>query len=282
MHLGTLFGVPLYLNRWFLLMVFAATYFGYTQQGMHGVYAFNAFLFMLYICVAAHEYGHVGAGTAMGVEFTDVTLGAFGGVATLKQGKIGTMSVPFRMTNKQEFVMVIFGPLANVFIALLLSTYIHLTDVPATKAAEVAFINAEIERTGSTQEPIGSWVSTIVLFNDVDDFAVYLLIANLIMAVFNLLPLYPMDGGRLLYCFIRLFTGYYTARRAATIISQILCIPVIYYAIVYEAYAVVFIVSIVFAVCFLERYVLNKEQALEEAVDELARLQARVAEAEES
>jgi hypothetical protein len=35
-------------------------------------------------------------------------------------------------------------------------------------------------------------------------------------------------------------------------------------------------------VCFLERYVINKEQALEEAVDELARLQARVAEAEES
>jgi Zn-dependent protease/CBS domain-containing protein len=131
-----------------------------------------------------HEFGHVFAARAYGIRTSDVTLLPIGGIASLE-----------RMPEKpgQEIIVALAGPAVNVVIAFGLAF----------------FLGANLDLTHMAR--LGLDPSTLV-----QDIAV----ANLWLCLFNLIPAFPMDGGRVLRALLAIRLGYTRATRAAATIGQ--------------------------------------------------------------
>jgi len=155
-------GIDLKIHATFLLLLawFGMAY--YADGGLGAMMVGLSFIVLLFVCVVLHEFGHALAGRAYGIRTPDITLLPIGGVARLE-----------RMPEKpwQELVVALAGPAVNVVIAfalyLVIGRGLHLEDV------------ASVDRGGG-------------------DILSKLLAINIILVVFNLLPAFPMDGGRVL------------------------------------------------------------------------------------
>ncbi len=183
LKLGKLFGIDTYVHGTFwLLPLFVLL--GTRNAGVD-VIALNLLLvFAVFGCVALHEVGHALAAAAYGIRTRDITLYPIGGVASLE-----------RMPDRplQEVVVALAGPAVNVVIA----TGLFLGLV----AADMVSVTAE------TSEP--SFASV---------FVANLIEANVFLFLFNLLPCFPMDGGRVLRALLSIRT---TRLRATEIAVQV-------------------------------------------------------------
>jgi Zn-dependent protease len=114
---------------------------------------------LLFACVLAHEFGHIFTARAFGVPTPDVTLLPIGGVARLER-------IPD--TPHEEFLIAIAGPLVNVAIAfaliVLTGAHITSTDLTAVGSMHVALADR-------------------------------LAVVNFFLALFNMIPAFPMVGG---------------------------------------------------------------------------------------
>jgi Zn-dependent protease len=135
----------------------------------------------LFVCVVLHEYGHVLAARRYGIRTPDIPLLPIGGVASLE-----------RMPDKpqQEIVIALAGPVVNLAIALVLFL-IWPGVVSPLQMTEL-------------ETPMIARVAT----------------ANILLAVFNLIPAFPMDGGRVLRALLAFVLGYTRATRVAAIIGM--------------------------------------------------------------
>jgi Zn-dependent protease/CBS domain-containing protein len=159
-----------------------AVYFrqGGTEAAWQGV----TFVVLLFLCVLLHELGHVFAARYFGIPTRDVTLWPFGGIASLE-----------RMPEKpsQELVVALAGPAVNVaiIVGLLLWLGPHLDPQPLTRIEDPA-----------------------------TSMAVKLLAANIMLVVFNMIPAFPMDGGRVLRALLAIKLGNARATELAAGIGQ--------------------------------------------------------------
>lgn len=184
LNIGTVAGTVVRIHLTFLLFlawIFAASY---SRGG--SVSAFDSLLFMvlLFTCVLLHEFGHIFTARYFGVATPYVTLLPIGGVAQLER-------IPEE--PGQEFLIAIAGPLVNVAIAILLIAFGGA--VLSQNAAE-AIDNGQISM--------------------VDRLAA----VNLFIAIFNLIPAFPMDGGRILRAALASRLGYVRATGIAAAIGQ--------------------------------------------------------------
>ncbi|HTT47631.1 MAG TPA: site-2 protease family protein [Pseudolabrys sp.] len=184
LNIGKVFGTVVRIHLTFLLFlawIFAASY---SQGG--GATALNSVVFMvlLFLCVLLHEFGHILTARAFGVPTPYVTLLPIGGVAQLER-------IPEE--PGQEFLIAIAGPLVNVAITLLL-VFIGGASLNSNAAAGL----------DNTQ------------FSLIDRLAV----VNLFLAVFNMIPAFPMDGGRVLRALLASRMGYVRATEVAAAIGQ--------------------------------------------------------------
>lgn len=180
LKLGKLFGIDVYLHFTFLLLLaFLGVYFWHTTQNAEAALRGVAFIVALFGCVVLHELGHALMARRYGIKTHDITLLPIGGVARLE-----------KMPEKpmQEFWVALAGPAVNVAIALVL--FIGL-------AATRGFIPMD------ESSMIGG------------SFWQQLMVLNVVLVVFNLLPAFPMDGGRVLRALLSLRLG----RRRATAIA---------------------------------------------------------------
>jgi Zn-dependent protease/CBS domain-containing protein len=143
------------------------------------------FILLLFACVVLHELGHVLAARRYGVRTPDITLLPIGGVARLER-------IPEKPS--QEFVIAIAGPLVNVVIAAVL----------------VLILGGFL--------PAGS----LDLDNPGVSLVARLAAANIFLVVFNLIPAFPMDGGRMLRAGLAHWLGYARGTRIAATIGQVL------------------------------------------------------------
>jgi Zn-dependent protease len=163
LHLGRLFGidVKVHWSFWLLpLMIIFSGNTGPLSVGMH-----LGLLFAMFACVVMHEYGHALTARRYGIRTRDVTLYPIGGVANLE-----------RISEKprEELVIAIAGPLVNVGIVACLVAALYL---------KASWYPIEEEN------PI---------FDRGDLFLSLLMWLNVGMVLFNMIPAFPLDGGRVL------------------------------------------------------------------------------------
>jgi len=165
----------------FLAWIWAGSYVtGGAEAAWNGL----VFMVLLFLCVLAHEFGHIFTARAFGVQTPDVTLLPIGGVARLERIPEEPM---------QEFLIAIAGPAVNVVIALAL----------------VAFAGADL----SGRHLVAVESANVSM---VDRLAS----VNLFLAVFNMIPAFPMDGGRVLRALLAIRLGFTRATEVAAMIGQ--------------------------------------------------------------
>jgi stage IV sporulation protein FB len=184
LNIGKVAGTVVRVHLTFLLFlawIFAASY---ASNGAASAWNTVAFMVLLFLCVLLHEFGHIFTARAFGVNTPYVTLLPIGGVAQLER-------IP--EDPRQEFLIAIAGPLVNVVITILL----------------VVFAGAQLNPSAATAVD-----NTHIAMVD------RLAIVNLFLALFNLIPAFPMDGGRVLRALLASRFGYVRATELAASIGQ--------------------------------------------------------------
>lgn len=174
-RIGRLFNINIRVH--FLFVVYIA--WELLRSGKH-MAANGAFLAMLFGIVLVHEFGHcLGARTVRG-DARDILMWPLGGLAMAR--------APMRPWP--QFVTVACGPLVNVVFCLISGTIL----VAYTGLWELVLLNPF---GGLYILGAGSWIEYLWIFYQV----------NWMLLCFNLLPIFPMDGGQLLRTFIWPFLG---------------------------------------------------------------------------
>ena len=183
--LGRFAGIDVFVHATFLLLLGWVGYSHWLENQDWGeVLSGILFILALFLCVVLHEYGHALTARRYGIKTRDITLYPIGGVARLE-----------RMPEKpiEELWVALMGPAVNVVIAALLFAYLSVTNtfVPITSLTVAS----------------GSFVER-------------LLIVNIMLVLFNLLPAFPMDGGRVLRALLAMRMDYVKATQVAAFIGQ--------------------------------------------------------------
>jgi len=144
------------------------------------------FVIALFICVVLHEAGHALTARRFGIDTRNITLLPIGGVANLEK---------MPENPKEEFLVAAAGPLVNVVIALLLFLIVPVGDILAQE-----------------QEVLQEELATI----RADTFLFHLLFLNIVLVLFNLLPAFPMDGGRIFRALLSMKMSRIKATRIAS------------------------------------------------------------------
>jgi Zn-dependent protease len=186
--IGRIAGIPIFVH-WTFLILIAWLVLGELLEGHDLVTTMLqvGFVLSLFGCVVLHELGHALAARHYGVQTADITLLPIGGLARLQR-------IPDQPL--QELVVAVAGPAVNVLIvAVLLALGV-------------------------------SWPSNV---NDPQHLVLArfwpkLLVVNVFLFLFNLLPAFPMDGGRVLRALLAMRLEYTRATRIAASIGQVMAI----------------------------------------------------------
>jgi len=184
LNIGSVAGTAVRIHVTFLL--FLAWIFGvnYFSAGPEAAWNGLLFIVLLFLCVLLHEFGHIFTARAFGVRTPDVILLPIGGVSRLER-------IPER--PNEEFLIAIAGPAVNIVIAFLL-VFVGGADLSTAHLSALANGNVSM----------------------IDRLAV----VNLFLALFNLIPAFPMDGGRVLRALLASRLGYVRATEVAAMIGQ--------------------------------------------------------------
>ncbi|KAA5611932.1 site-2 protease family protein [Rhodovastum atsumiense] len=179
----TLKGTVIRLHVTFLLFLAWIAAAHYAQGGMSALVQGVAFTLLLFLSVVLHEFGHVLAARRYGVQTPDITLLPIGGVARLER-------IPERPV--EELVVALAGPAVNLVIAVVLFLVLGgtLPEQSLQMHAQDAGLLARLA------------------------------VANLFLVLFNLVPAFPMDGGRVLRALLAWRLGYGRATQIAASIGQ--------------------------------------------------------------
>jgi len=183
--LARIAGIDVYMHATFLLIIGWVAFSYWTEQGtLQAVLSGVLFILLLFVFVVMHEYGHALTARKFGIKTRDITLYPIGGVARLE-----------RMPEKpiEELWVALAGPAVNVVAAVLLFGYLLLT---------------------RTFEPLTS------LSISSGSIIERLMVVNLWLVGFNLIPAFPMDGGRVLRALLGLKLEYVQATQIAAYVGQ--------------------------------------------------------------
>lgn len=176
-------GIDVFIHITFLLL---PLYFGLTawqQSGsINAVVEAIVFILAVFACVVFHEFGHALTARRFGIKTRDITLLPIGGIASLE-------SMPEKPV--QEILVALAGPAVNVVITLLIALWLNFQGALPGLASLAS--------------------------EDSTPFIYQLMYVNVFLALFNLLPAFPMDGGRVLrallaFGFTRVRATIYAAR----------------------------------------------------------------------
>jgi Zn-dependent protease len=169
--------IRIHWTFWILVLFYlvSVSRTGGVSEGIAAV----AFIFSIFACVLLHELGHAVAASWYGIPTRDITLLPIGGVARLE-----------RLPEKpvQELVVALAGPAVNVIIAVLLIIPVSLQVLSAMAAP---------------------------VFDLGTSFFAQLMVVNVILVLFNLLPAFPMDGGRVVRSLLAMRWGHLRATQIA-------------------------------------------------------------------
>lgn len=206
--------VRIHWSFWLLIIFYLVSVS--KTEGLAGGMMAVAFVASIFFCVLLHEFGHAFAAQWYGIPTVDITLLPIGGVARLQ-----------RMPDKpsQELVVALAGPAVNVVIAGLL--LLPLTFGILASAAAPAF-------------SLGT------------NFVAQLLAVNIVLVLFNMLPVFPMDGGRVLRSLLAIRLGHLRATQIAARIGRWLALALGIWAAVNANFLLVLLAVFIFVAGTME------------------------------
>jgi Zn-dependent protease/CBS domain-containing protein len=185
LKVGEFAGISVFIHAtFFLLLAWVGFMHWLVGRSLAMALAGIWFILALFVCVLLHEFGHALTAKKYGIRTRDITLLPIGGLARLE-----------RMPDdpKQELWVALAGPAVNVGIAAAIFLWLHLTGAPAP-----------LESLSVTTGP----------------FLERMLVVNVILVVFNMLPAFPMDGGRVLRALLAMRMDYMRATQIASNLGQ--------------------------------------------------------------
>ncbi len=194
-------GIDIYIHATFLLLIYLVGISYWNQQGtVAAVISGVGFILALFGCVVLHEFGHSLTARRYGIKTRNITLLPIGGVAALEK---------MPDDPRQEINVAIAGPAVNFVIAFLLYMYLNLSHAPIA--------SGELSVSG------GSFVYRLMLI-------------NVFIGAFNLLPAFPMDGGRILRAALALRMDHARATQKAASVGQFLALGMGFLGIMYNPF----------------------------------------------
>jgi Zn-dependent protease/predicted transcriptional regulator len=185
---GRLFGIPIRVHYTFLLLL---AFIWYVESSVLGAEAgFHSVIFwaLIFACVLLHELGHSLVAQSYGLTITSIMLLPIGGVSQIT-------AIP--RDPIKEVAITIAGPVVNFLIAGVLLLFAKMID-PSLQFSEISLQS-------------GSMI-------------VDLFWANIMLGLFNIVPAYPMDGGRILRGLLAMKKGYADATRLAADVGKLFAI----------------------------------------------------------
>lgn len=184
--IGRLFGSEIRIHATFFLLLLWIGAAAYLEGGVDAALVNLAFILALFACVVAHEFGHALMARRFGIATPDITLLPIGGLARLEQ-----------MPEKpgQEVLVALAGPAVNVVIWAVLAFGF---------GAQASF-----QQLDNIEDPaVGFWGRLAAV--------------NLFLVLFNMIPAFPMDGGRVLRALLAIPMDRVRATRTAAYAGQVI------------------------------------------------------------
>ena len=185
-RIARLFGIDLAIH-WTFWLLPVWVILTWDESGVLPLWMHLLLIACLFVCVVLHEFGHALTAQQFGIRTRSITLSPLGGIAQLE-----------RMSHKpwEEFCIAIAGPLVNVAIAIVLGAGLL----------------------------VGYAVNAMLAETLLWRFLSVLLILNVVLVVFNMLPAFPMDGGRVLRAILASSMGLLKGTRLAVVVGTVTAI----------------------------------------------------------
>ncbi len=197
-QIGKLFTIPIRLHATFLLLLFFISIFGFRHAGISGaVFGMTSIVF-IFFCVVLHEIGHSLMAIHYGIEVKDIVLMPIGGVSRMEE-------IP--EDPRKEITISVVGPLVSFGLAFV---FFLLTKMRGQSIA----------------------VGGLSLFNG--NLIANLFWINLILGGFNLIPAFPMDGGRVLRGILSTTMDSLKATKIAVSVGQVFAILLFFFGIFFN------------------------------------------------
>jgi Zn-dependent protease/predicted transcriptional regulator len=183
--IGRFAGIDLYVHATFFLLILWVVILHWLEgRTVQAVVSGLVFIFVLFACVVLHEFGHALTARRYGYPTKDIVLLPIGGVSRFE-----------RMPDKpwQEFWVSVAGPAVNLMIAAILYGYLFVSS---------------------------GWKPVSGLSMTTGPFLERALMANVALALFNLIPAFPMDGGRVLRALLATRMDHVHATQVAASVGQ--------------------------------------------------------------
>jgi Zn-dependent protease len=217
-RIGRPFGIDLSIHGTFWILPLLALIGGWMSHGILAAIVDAALILVVFGCVALHEIGHALAARWYGIRTRDITLYPIGGVARLDR-------IPERPWP--EIVIALAGPAVNVVIA--------------------AAIGLVLVADGWL---LGIWPTS---GHPVNGFLYRVVVANLVLVGFNLIPAFPMDGGRVFRAAMSWFTDRVTATNIAARVGAV-------FAVLFGILAI-YLVQPIFFILAIALYLMGRQEA---------------------
>ncbi len=186
--------IKIHVTFFLILLLGALQWASHTPDSpLDGALFGVALMLLLFTCVTLHELGHSLAAQYFGISVREIVLTPLGGIAMITK----TPDKPLH-----ELIIAVAGPAVNVVIAIVLFLV-----TGATMHATL------LDARGSIGELLSRPSFDVMLL--------WLFAANISLAVFNMIPAFPLDGGRVLRALLAMFMNFSTATAVAATIGQI-------------------------------------------------------------
>ena len=217
LKVGRFAGIKVQIHWTFWLLFLFVGFMVFANEGSISELIWNfIFVFALFFCVVLHEFGHSLTARKFGIGTRSITLLPIGGLASLEEMPENPL---------EEFYIAIAGPLVNVVIALLLFPF----------ASVESYI-------GQDPEVVQQQLSAI----NAGNFLFYLFFVNVALVLFNMLPAFPMDGGRVFRALLSMKYGRIKATKMASGLGKFMALLFFLFGLFYSIILTVIAVFIWF------------------------------------
>lgn len=224
-----IWGIPVKLHWSFFLVIGLIVYVSIARDlNIQQSLSFSLLVLILFICVLLHEMGHALTARRLGIAATDIILSPIGGLARLQ---------PMDSQPRKEIIVAFAGPLVNLVIAFCLFIYLYLTDQPGLDFDPYAGLD----------------------FISLPALLYYMLFINVLLFLFNLLPAFPMDGGRILRALLSFRYDSLKATYIASVVGRIFAIGFLIIAVWQRQYGLFVISLFVYLMAIAEYQALKKK-----------------------